>query len=127
MIRAVRVSLNVERMAIRWSAAVGALLVAGMILAVAGMTAVIGGRGCDVDFTSSECAGLLPAFVRWEHAGQFLLSLLWIVPTGVGALLGAAITAGEIERRSRRSRGLLPGREPGGCSGGSCQWPCCWS
>ena len=100
MIRAVRVSLNVERMAIRWAAAMGALLIGGMVVAVAGMTLVIGGRGCDVDFTSTECARVLPAFARWEHAGQFLLNLLWILPTGLGALLGAAVIAGEIDRGS---------------------------
>jgi hypothetical protein len=100
MIQTTRVSLRLERATIGWAAALAAVLVLGMLVAVAGMLAVVGGRDCDVDFTGAECAGIVQAFAPWEQAGQFLIGLLWVIPTGFGALLGVAITAGEIERRS---------------------------
>ena len=100
MIQGTKASLNIERMTLLWTAALVGLLAVGMLITVGGMLTVMGGRACEADFSSSDCAALLHAYAPWEQSAQFLIGLLWVLPTGLGALLGVAVTAGEIEQRT---------------------------
>jgi len=95
-----RVGLAMERSSLLWGSVLIALLSAGMLVTVVGMLVVVGDLGCSADFIGSRCAGLVEQFAPWENIAQGLTGLLWVLPTGLGALLGVGITAGEIERRS---------------------------
>lgn len=98
VLHAVRLGIGTEWASIRWGAALIALLAAAMLITVASMAVVLGDMACDADFRRPGCTFLIPAFAPWEQTAQLLIGLLWVVPTGLGALLGVAITAGEIER-----------------------------
>jgi hypothetical protein len=109
VIHAARIGVGMERASVMWGVALVAVLAAGMLATLGGMLAVIGGRSCDVDFSSAECAALIPAWAPWEQTAQLLIGLLWVVPTGLGALLGVGVTAGEIERGTAQITWSLAG------------------
>jgi hypothetical protein len=89
-----------ERATLRWGTALSALIVAGMAVTVIGMISVVGGLECDADFTAQSCAALIYRFAPWQQAGSLLVASMWAIPVLLGALLGVAITAGELERRT---------------------------
>lgn len=95
-----RIGIRMERRGLIWGGAVAAALAVGMVVTVAGMASVVGGTGCDADFILPGCGPLVWAFAPWERAAQNLIDLLWVLPLGMGALLGVGITAGEIEHRT---------------------------
>lgn len=81
------------------------LLAAAIGMGLAG-TAFVFGSGfashqpCDADLVGSGCGELRSSLRSWYGVQQSLIGLLWILPTGIGALLGVGITAGELERRT---------------------------
>lgn len=104
-----RLSLRMERATLRWGTALSALVVAGMAVTVIGMASVVGGLGCDADFTSQACAPLVHRFAPWEQAGSLLVGSMWVLPVLLGSILGVAITAGELERRTAHVSWSLSG------------------
>lgn len=106
-----RIGVAPDRGSVLWGSVLVALVSAGVLVTVAGMLVAIGDRSCAPSFSGAGCASLRQAFAPWEQAAQAFMALLWIVPTGLGALLGVAITAGELERRSAQvSWTLSPSR-----------------
>lgn len=97
-----RLSLRMERATIQWGTALAGLLVAAMAATVIGMVSIVGGLGCDADFTAPSCAPVVHRFAPWEQAGSALVGFMWIFPMFLGSIVGVAITAGELEHRTAR-------------------------
>jgi hypothetical protein len=106
-----RLGVRMQGRELFWALALVGALVAGMSVTSAAMLAVVGSSGCDADFRDAGCSGLISSFAPWEQAASTLIGLLWIIPTGLGALLGVGITAGEVEGGSAQlSWSLSPAR-----------------
>jgi hypothetical protein len=105
----VRLALRMERATIRWGTALAAPIVAGMAVTVIGMMSVIGGMSCDPDFTGGSCAAVVHRFAPWEQAGSALVGSMWALPVLLGSIIGVAITAGELERRTAHVSWSLSG------------------
>lgn len=100
MMMQARLGIAMERGSIFWGTALVGLLCVVMLVTAVGLTLVVGDSGCDADFSRPGCRALVSAWAPWESTAHMFIGLLWVIPTGLGSLLGVAITAGEIERRT---------------------------
>jgi hypothetical protein len=103
-------SLRLERSELLWSVVVVLGMAAGLALVAVMTTSLFAAhQPCDADFIGSGC-GPLPELMRpWSQTGQTLVGLLWVVPIVLGCLLGVAIAAGELERRTAHLSWTLDG------------------
>jgi hypothetical protein len=96
-----RLSIRLERSELLWSAAVVLIVAIGLALVAAMTTSLFAAhQPCDADFLGSGCGPLSSLMRPWSQTGQTLVGLLWLLPIVLGSLLGVAITAGELERRT---------------------------
>jgi hypothetical protein len=105
-----RLSIRLERSELLWSAVVVLVMASSLALVAVTTTSLFAAhQPCDADFLGSGC-GPLPALMRpWSQTGQTLVGLLWPLPIVLGCLLGVAVTASELERRTAHLSWTLDG------------------
>lgn len=102
---------RMSRSQLLWATALAVAIGIGLV-----GTAFVFGTGfasnqpCNADLKGTGCGDLLASLRPWYGVQQSLVGLLWILPTGLGALLGVGITAGELERRTARISWSLSSR-----------------
>lgn len=102
--------MRMARAELAWSSLLVALVAAGLVLAAAVVAGLFAGSGgCDADRIGPQCAGLAQSMRPWEQAGQLLVGSLYLLPFALGALLGVAVTAGELDHRTAHLAWTLDG------------------
>jgi len=97
----VRLGWRIQRSELFWTAVIAVVLTLGLgLIGLALQSLFASHQPCDADFNGSGCGGLSALAIPWSQYGQFMLGLLWPFPVVVGSILGVAVTAGKLERRT---------------------------
>lgn len=105
-----RLGIRLVRGELLWSSVVVALVAGYLALAAIVVAGIYAGTpACDADRIGAACAGVAEAMRPWEQAGQLVVGSLWVLPFVLGALLGVAVTAGELEHRTAHLAWTLDG------------------
>lgn len=96
-----RLGWRIQRSELFWTAAIATFMTAGLVFIGTVVHSLFAShQPCDADLMGSGCGGLSALVIPWLQSGQFMLGLMWPFPVIVGSILGVAVTAGELEKRT---------------------------
>lgn len=98
-----RLGWRIQRSELRWTMAIVVAIALGIAVTSVGMQNILAqDPACAADLNQAGCTGVQRQVAGWEQTLGTFVTLLWVLPIVLGAVIGVGVTAGELERGTAR-------------------------